>query len=132
MFGAVLTGIEGELTQDYYLKAGFVKHGTFAGRDTDTVGFVVTRQDYSDAALEDQALLRQINGGLGVPAGYQLMMELSYGMQFGDNIRVQPNIHYIVNPDQFNERGRVEDLDNAWVAGLSFDVDLAGLVFIFD
>ena len=73
-----------------------------------------------------------INGGLGVPAGYQLMMELSYGMQFGDNIRVQPNIHYIVNPDQFNERGRVEDLDNAWVAGLRFDVDLAGLVFIFD
>ena len=132
LFGAVLTGIEGELTQDYYLKAGFVKHGTFAGRDTDTVGFVVTRQDYSDAALQDQALLRQINGGLGVPAGYQLMMELSYGMQFGDNIRVQPNIHYIVNPDQFNERGRVEDLDNAWVAGLRFDVDLAGLVFIFD
>ena len=90
---------------------------------------MITRQDYSDEALEDQALLRQINGGNGLPAGYQLMMELSYGMQFGPHIRVQPNIHYIVNPDQFNERGRVDDLDNAWVAGLRFDVDLAGLLF---
>ena len=129
VFGAFLTGLSGELTQDYFIKAGFVKHGTFAGRDEDTIGFVVTRQQYSDDALEDQARLRMLNGGVGMPASSQTMMELSYGIQFNDHIRIQPNLHYIINPDQFNERSRAEDLPDAWVVGLRLDVGLAGLLF---
>lgn len=129
VFGDVLTGISGELAQDYYIKAGFVKHGTFTGRDRDTIAFVITRQDYSEESLEDQAILRRLNGGFGRPAGSQTMMELGYGVQVNDHIRVQPNVHYIINPDQFNDRARTQALDNAWVIGLRFDVDIAALMF---
>ena len=62
------------------------------------------------------------------PASSQTMMELGYGIQVSDHIRVQPNVHYIINPDQFNDRARTEALDNAWVIGLRFDVDIAALM----
>ncbi len=129
LFGAVLTGTSGELIEDFYVKAGFVKHGTFAGRDKDTLGFVFTQQHYSNDAIEDQALLRNLNGGVGRPFSTQTMMELSYGIHVNDNIRIQPNVHYIINPDQFNDKSRIENLDDAWIVGLRFDVNIAGLLF---
>ena len=56
------------------------------------------------------------------------MMELSYGVHINDNIRIQPNVHYIINPDQFSERDRLQALDDVWVVGVRFDVNLAGLL----
>ena len=129
LFGAVLTGTSGELIEDFYFKAGFVKRGTFPGRDKDTVAFVYTEQHYSHDAIEDQFILRNLNEGSGRPASMQAMMELSYGIHVNDNIRIQPNIHYIVNPDQFGDKARQEDLSDAVVLGLRFDINLAGLLF---
>lgn len=128
IFGAVLTGTSGELIEDEYIKAGFVKRGTFEGRDEDTIGFVFTQQFYSEDAIEDQRVLREANGGSGRPASSQTMMELSYGVHINDNIRVQPNVHFIINPDQFSERDRLQSLDDVWVVGVRFDVNLAGLL----
>ncbi|WP_239218460.1 carbohydrate porin [Alteromonas sp. MmMcT2-2] len=128
LFGAVLTGTSGELIEDYYIKAGFVLRGTLASRPDDTIGFVFTRQQYSDEALEDQRILRNINGGVGTPASSQTMLELSYGYQLNDHVRIQPNVHYIINPDQFAQRDRVMALDDAIVLGLRFDVNLAALI----
>lgn len=112
LFGAVLTGTSGELIEDYYIKAGFV----------------FTRQQYSDEALEDQRILRSISGGVGTPASSQTMLELSYGYQLNDHVRIQPNVHYIINPDQFAQRDRAMALDDAIVLGLRFDVNLAALI----
>jgi porin len=128
LFGAVLTGTSGELIEDYYIKAGFVLRGTLASRPDDTIGFVFTRQQYSDEALEDQRILRSINGGVGTPASSQTMLELSYGYQLNDHVRIQPNVHYIINPDQFAQRDRAMALDDAIVLGLRFDVNLAALI----
>ena len=128
LFGAVLTGTSGELIEDYYLKAGLVMRGTLASRPNDTIGFVFTRQQYTDEALEDQRMLRAMNGGVGTPPSSQTMLELSYGYQLNQHVRIQPNVHYIINPDQFAERDRVSELDDAIVLGLRFDVNLAGLL----
>ncbi|MEC7360681.1 MAG: carbohydrate porin, partial [Pseudomonadota bacterium] len=105
-----------------------VLRGTLASRPDDTIGFVFTRQQYSDEALEDQRILRSINGGVGTPASSQTMLELSYGYQLNDHVRIQPNVHYIINPDQFAQRDRVMALDDAIVLGLRFDVNLAALI----
>ncbi|MED5426133.1 MAG: carbohydrate porin, partial [Pseudomonadota bacterium] len=99
-----------------------------ASRPNDTIGFVFTRQQYSDEALEDQRILRATNGGVGTPSSSQTMLELSYGYELNDHIRIQPNIHYIINPDQFAQRDRVMELDDAIVLGLRFDVNLAALI----
>ena len=56
------------------------------------------------------------------------MVELSYGYQLNDHVRIQPNVHYIINPDQLAERDRVMALDDAIVLGLRFDVNLAALM----
>lgn len=128
LFGALLTGTSGELIEDFYYKAGFVKRGTFSNRDNDSIGFVITRQYYSHNALENQRLARALNGGSGRPAGSQTMLELSYGIYVNDNVRVQPNIHYIINPDQFSQPERTEALDDAVVIGLRFDINLRGLM----
>lgn len=128
LFGAVLTGTSGELIEDYFIKAGFVLRGTLASRPDDTIGFVYTRQQYTDEALEDQRILRAINGGVGTPESSQTMLELSYGYQLNEHVRIQPNVHYIINPDQFAQRDRVNALDDSIVLGLRFDVNLAALL----
>ncbi|GFD79857.1 porin [Tenacibaculum sp. KUL118] len=128
LFGAVLTGASGELIEDYFIKAGFVLRGTLASRPDDTIGFVYTRQQYTDEALEDQRILRAINGGVGTPASSQTMLELSYGYQLNEHVRIQPNVHYIINPDQFAQRDRDSALDDSIVLGLRFDVNLAALL----
>ncbi len=128
LFGAVLTGTSGELIEDYFIKAGFVLRGTLASRPDDTIGFVYTRQQYTDEALEDQRILRAINDGVGTPASSQTMLELSYGYQLNEHVRIQPNVHYIINPDQFAQRARVSALDDSIVLGLRFDVNLAALL----
>ena len=128
LFGAVLTGTSGELIEDYFIKAGFVLRGTLASRPDDTIGFVYTCQQYTDEALEDQRILRAINDGVGTPASSQTMLELSYGYQLNEHVRIQPNVHYIINPDQFAQRARVSALDDSIVLGLRFDVNLAALL----
>jgi len=128
VFGAVLTGIDGELIEDHQIQLGFVQKGTFASRPQDTLAFVVNLQDYSSEALRDLAYQRAAAGGSGTPPGIQTMMELSYGVQVTPALRVQPNLQYIIDPDQFADPARTQDLPNAFAVGLRVDWNLtAGL-----
>jgi len=121
VFGAVLKGTAGQLIEDHFLQAGLVQKGTFAHRPHDSLAFVVTQQHYSDIALENLRLARAAAGGSGRPHDHQVMMELSYGIQVTPQLRIAPNLHYIVHPDAFNEPSRTRDLPNALIAGLRID-----------
>ncbi|HEL3863290.1 TPA: carbohydrate porin [Stenotrophomonas maltophilia] len=124
VFGAVLKGTSGQLIEDHFLQAGLVQKGTFARRPQDSIAFVVTQQKYSGIALENLRLARAAAGGSGTPHGSQVMMELSYGIQLSPQLRIAPNLHYIVHPDQFNEPARQRDLPDALIAGLRIDWSL--------
>lgn len=124
VFGAVLKGTSGQLIEDWFLQAGLVQKGTFASRPQDNIAFVVTRQKYSGIALEDLRLARAAAGGSGTPHDSQVMMELSYGIQVTPKLRIAPNLHYIVHPDQFDEPARLHDLPNALIAGMRIDWSL--------
>lgn len=124
LFGAALKGTSGQLIEDHFLQAGLVQKGTFASRPQDSIAFVVTQQKYSSIALENLRLARAAAGGSGTPHGSQVMMELSYGIEVTPQLRVAPNLHYIVHPDQFNEPARQRDLPNALIAGLRVDWSL--------
>ena len=67
---------------------------------------------------------RAAAGGVGTPQSGQTMMELSYGFAINPHLRIAPSLHYVMHPDQFNAPGRLQDLPNAWVAGLRFDLSL--------
>ncbi|AWT14909.1 MULTISPECIES: carbohydrate porin [Stenotrophomonas] len=124
LFGAALKGTSGQLIEDHFLQAGMVQKGTFASRPQDSIAFVVTQQKYSSIALENLRLARAAAGGSGTPHGSQVMMELSYGIQLTPQLRIAPNLHYIVHPDQFNEPARQRDLPNALIAGMRVDWSL--------
>jgi porin len=124
VFGALLKGTSGQLIEDWYAQAGLVHKGTFASRPQDNIAFVVTRQQYSDIALQDLRLQRAAAGGSGTPQSSQTMFELSYGIQVTPKLRIAPNLHYIVHPDQFDEPARLQDLSNALIAGLRLDWSL--------
>ena len=124
VFGAVLKGTSGQLIEDHFLQAGLVQKGTFARRPQDSIAFVVTQQKYSGIALENLRLARAAAGGSGTPHGSQVMMELSYGIQLTPQLRIAPNLHYIMHPDQFNEPARQRDLPDALIAGLRIDWSL--------
>ncbi|MDI9248239.1 carbohydrate porin [Stenotrophomonas sp. RS-48] len=124
VFGAMLKGTSGQLIEDHFLQAGLVQKGTFARRPQDSIAFVVTQQKYSGIALENLRLARAAAGGSGTPHGSQVMMELSYGIQLTPQLRIAPNLHYIVHPDQFNEPARQRELPDALIAGLRIDWSL--------
>ena len=124
VFGAVLKRTGGRVIEDDFVQLGLVQKGTFASRPRDSIAFVVTRQHYSGIALENLRLARAAAGGSGTPPSSQTMMELSYGIQLTPRLRVAPNLHYIVDPDQFNEPARQRELPNALIAGLRLDWNL--------
>ncbi|TWB33272.1 carbohydrate porin [Nitrospirillum pindoramense] len=128
LFGVAMTGVSGRLIEDHFLELGLVQRGTFAGRDDDTIGFVVNQQKYSHDALDALRLARAAAGGSGTPADDQIMMELSYGVQLDRAIRIQPNLQYVIHPDQFSDPARLHDAPDAFVIGLRFDLDLAALL----
>ena len=126
MFGAALATTSGETVESDFQQLGLVMKGPFAARPKDSLAFVATRQGYADDALENLRLSRASAGGTGTPPDAQIMMELSYGFQVTPQLRIQPNVHYIVNPDQLNAPLRKADLPDALVVGLRLDIDLAG------
>ncbi|MCC4627268.1 carbohydrate porin, partial [Xanthomonas campestris pv. nigromaculans] len=124
VFGAMLKSTGGQAIEDHFIQLGLVQKGTFASRPQDNIAFVITLQKYSDEAIENLRLARASAGGTGTPADNQIMMELSYGIQVTKRLRIAPNLHYVINPDQFNEPTRTNDLKNALIAGLRIDWNL--------
>ena len=52
------------------------------------------------------------------------MVELAYGIQINANLRISPNIHYIINPDQLADPFRTERVGNVLATGLTFAVQV--------
>jgi porin len=52
------------------------------------------------------------------------MMELAYGARVTEHVRVSPNIHYIVNPDQLSDPFRTERVGNVLAIGLKLTVEV--------
>jgi len=128
LFGVAMTNLSGRVEESRYLELGLVQTGTFAGRDRDTLGFVVNDQRFSDLAMQRMRSARVFAGGTDGIARHQYMMELAYGAQVGPAIRLSPNVQYIVHPDQSSLPFRTRDIPDAWVLGFKFTVDANGLL----
>lgn len=131
LFGVAMTNLSGRVEESHFLELGLLQTGTFPGRDTDTIGFVINDQRFSDLAMERMRAARISAGGDGRINRHQYMMELAYGAQITPAIRISPNIQYIINPDQTGAPFRTRNIGNALVLGFKFTVDapkmLAGL-----
>jgi carbohydrate-selective porin OprB len=54
----------------------------------------------------------------------ELFDALVAGIQLTTQLRIAPNLHYVVHPDQFDEPARQRDLPNALIAGMRIDWSL--------
>lgn len=132
LFGAVMGKAYGRLVENDYEMVGLSYKGPIATRPTDNIAFVVTRQGYSDITVQNLYFSRQMAGGMGAPHWDQLMMELSYSYYLTPQVKLQPNLQYIIHPDQLNAPDRTSNLPNAFLVGFRFDVNLADALHIND
>jgi len=128
VFGVAMANVSGQVEESWYLDGGIVQTGTFAGRDQDTIGFMVNNQHFSDLAIQRMNALRVAVGGRPDVRHDEIMMELAYGAQLGRAVRISPNVQYILHPDQTGAPLRATAIPNALIVGFKFNVDAMKLI----
>ena len=127
LFGRFFLNAGNVQSIDWFASAGFVKTGTFKGRDNDTIGLLVTNTHFSDQQIAYLRDLRAKAGGTGSPEANEIITELNYGWAALPGLRIMPNIQYVINPDPIYATSRKTDIPDAVVLGLRVDVHLAQL-----
>lgn len=125
LFGVFMSATSGQPVMQQYYELGLLQQGTFAGRDNDTLGFVVNLEKWSNDALNNVRLARATVGSFTSPPPYMVMMELNYGWQITPAVQLSPNLQAIINPDNFNEPTRPGNIPSAFIVGFKLNVDLA-------
>jgi porin len=128
VFGVAMTNLSGRVEESRFFDFGVVQTGTFAGRDADTIGFMLSDQRFSDLAMERMRAARIAAGGDDNVHRHQYMMELAYGAQLGPAIRLSPNVQYILHPDQTGAPFRPNGIKDALIFGFKFTVDAPALL----
>jgi porin len=128
VFGVLMTRLSGRVNENQFYEAGVVQTGTFPGRAQDKAGFVINDQEFSNLFLENIATARDSVGGSANIPHREIMMELHYLAQVTPAITFEPNLQYIINPDQSAEPYRKTNIPNAFVVGLKFTVDIGKIL----
>jgi porin len=128
VFGRIFYNAGAKSTIDWFASAGFVKTGTFKGRDNDTAGFIVSNTHFSDDEVEYLRELRAKAGGAGTPPRDEIIGEVNYGFAAASGVRLLPNVQYVINPDPINATKYFRDIPSAVVVGLRIDVRFAQLL----
>jgi porin len=112
---------------DSFASMGFVKTGTFEGRDRDTFDFLISDTRFSSQEIEYLRELRAAAGGHGTPHRNEIVGEINYGYSPVSGIRLLPNIQYDIHPDPINAPQSKKNIPSALVFGLRIDIWLAPL-----
>jgi porin len=128
VFGVFMTRLSGRMQENQFYDAGIVQNGTFASRPHDKVGFVIDDQEFSNLFIDNIETARESVGGTGNIPHREIMMELHYDAQVTPAVTFEPNVQYIINPDQSSEPYRKTNIHNAFVVGLKFTVDIGKIL----
>ena len=94
----------------HYAGGGLVLSAPFMGRPDDKVGLAVAFVLYGGDNK------RLILAGGGSPAGSETEIELTYRFSLGDNLALQPDLQYVINP------GGTGAVKNALVLGIRLEI----------
>lgn len=129
VFGVFMTKLSGHVDEKQYYELGIVKTAPFVSRPQDKIGFVVNDQEFTSNFIDNikagRASVGESTGGI---PHREIMMELHYDAQINPSITFEPNVQYIINPDQSSEPTRDKSIPNAFVVGVKFTVDIAKLI----
>ncbi|WP_162792210.1 carbohydrate porin [Novosphingobium sp. P6W] len=128
VFGGVIASANDYLPFKGQAIAGVIATGPFKGRPDDTLGLVGSyirlgsRQvDYLEAARARAGGTDPVRLGEGV-------FELNYGIAVARGVRINPNIQYVVNPDNLPRPTAVHQSKNILAFGLRVSVDFATIL----
>ncbi len=125
LFGRVFVNVGNTQQLDWFASAGLVKTGTFRGRDSDTIDFIISNTHFSSQEIAYLRDRRAEAGGTGSPSANEIIAELNYGIAALPGLRIMPNIQYDIHPDPIYASSRKTDIPDAVVLGLRVDLKLA-------
>lgn len=125
VFGRLFVNTGNVQQLDWFASAGLVKTGTFKGRDSDTIGFILSNTHFSDQQIAYLRDLRAKAGGRGSPSANEIIAELNYAIAALPGLRIMPNVQYAINPDPIYATSRKTDIPDAVVLGVRVDLKLA-------
>lgn len=123
LFGGTLWANQDYLTFTNQTLAGVLVTGPFASRPTDTLGLAAT---YLRLGSQEVAYLqadRAAAHGAGAVSNNEEVFELNYGIAAYRGIRLNPNIQYVVNPDNILEPGAKHQSHNVLAFGVRLTID---------
>jgi porin len=116
-FASLVYGDPRTALLSFFGDAGIVAHGTFCGREDDTVSLGYAYGNVNPQLRSFESAL--IAAGVPVPLnGQEQVVELNYGWQARPNVTLRPGLQYVIAPS--GNRA----ISNALVAGLQAVVNL--------
>ncbi|EQB30748.1 carbohydrate porin [Sphingobium ummariense] len=128
VFGGLIGSTENYVPFKEQAIAGVILTGPLAVRPRDTLGLVGSYIRISDRQVNYLQASRIAAGGTDRVHRGEAIFELNYGMAVGRNVRISPNIQYVVNPDNFLQPRARKQSGDILAFGLRISVDIAGLL----
>ena len=128
VFGGMIGSTENYVPFKGQAIAGVILTGPLATRPRDTLGLVGSYIRIGDRQVDYLQASRIATGGTDRVRRGEAIFELNYGMVIGRNVRISPNIQYVVNPDNFLQPRARKQSGDVLAFGLRISVDIAGLL----
>ena len=101
---------------EWFLEAGLVYQGTFAGRDNDTVNLALVRGWINNRLIDAQEDADQLHPDSEVVQSAETVIELNYGAEITPWFTLRPGFQFVFDP------GGYDNVQTAVVFGLQSSV----------
>lgn len=114
LWGAGAFTIEGKSPTPTYIAAGLLSQGALLGREKDVLALGFTRTSLASSKGYSPPFLN-----------YEAIIELNYTIQFNQNLQIQPQFQWIINPGGGNGgQGGNANTPGIWAAGLTLNLEV--------
>jgi porin len=128
VFGGLIGSTENYVPFKGQAIAGVIVTGPFAARPRDTLGLVGSYIKIGGRQVHYLQASRIASGGTDRVRRGEAIFELNYGMAIGRNVRISPNIQYVVNPDNFLQPRASKQSGDILAFGMRISLDIAGFL----
>jgi porin len=128
LFGGSIGVAEDYATWKSQTLAGLVYTGPFARRPADTAGIVVSYLRLGDQQLAALDAARRRAGGSDPSFRGEAIIEANYGVQLYRGVRLNPNLQYVIHPDNNLRPASARHSGNIVAFGLRLTVEAGDLL----
>ncbi len=128
VFGGVIASTNDYVPFKGQAIAGVIVTGPFGGRPQDTLGLVGSYIRLGSRQIDFLQASRLRAGGTDRVLAGEGVFELNYSFAAAPGIRINPNVQYVMNPDNLPRPAAVRRSRDILAFGLRLTVDIAGIL----